>query len=224
MSVHARTGIPHATPTRRAPPTCMVVGVGGQGVMHGVQGHGDASAQRQGLQVKQSEVHGMAKRGGVGVQPRALRRRGSLVADHRPRRRRRAGRARMGRGPALAADHLRIPTAAVLIADTKRIVPPFACRDRQAVGAALELPRYAQRRKRSPPTSPDRLRARRRPGMATGAKATRAPPTPCCSACSPPPSTIPAADWLSRHRRASCPPKTRRHQPRRAWTPGAPGR
>ena len=85
--------------------------------------------QKQGFEVKQSEVHGMAKRGGV-------------VFSH----------VRFGEqvwSPTIAKgeadvlialewaeglrwlDYLR-PNVGVFIADTRRIVPPFACRDRKS--------------------------------------------------------------------------------------------
>ena len=65
------TTIPHPQPAdgavpapTSAPPTnVLIVGVGGQGVIM-VSKVLAALCQRQGLQVKQSEVHGMAKRGG----------------------------------------------------------------------------------------------------------------------------------------------------------------
>ena len=105
----------------------MVVGVGGQGVLL-ISKALALIAQKQGFQVKQSEVHGMAKRGGV-------------VFSH----------VRFGEevwSPTIAKgevdalialewaeglrwlDHLR-PETGLFIADTRRIVPPFACRDRR---------------------------------------------------------------------------------------------
>ena len=105
----------------------MIVGVGGQGVMM-ISKVMALIGQRQGLQVKQSEVHGMAKRGGI-------------VFSHV-----RFGKEvwsptiAKGDADALIAlewaeglrwlDHLK-PETGVFIADTRRIVPPFACRSRK---------------------------------------------------------------------------------------------
>ncbi len=110
----------------------MIVGVGGQGVIM-ISKVMALLGQKQGLQVKQSEVHGMAKRGGT-------------VYSHV-----RFGKEvwsptiAKGEADALIAlewaeglrwlDHLK-PEAGVFIADTRRIVPPFACRNRN-VGAAM---------------------------------------------------------------------------------------
>jgi len=106
----------------------LIVGVGGQGVLM-ISKAMALIGQRQGLQVKQSEVHGMAKRGGI-------------VFSH----------VRFGKevwSPTIAKgdvdalialewaeglrwlDHLK-PDGGVFIADTRRIVPPFACRSRKA--------------------------------------------------------------------------------------------
>ena len=109
----------------------MIVGVGGQGVIM-ISKVMALLGQKQGLQVKQSEVHGMAKRGGT-------------VYSHV-----RFGKEvwsptiAKGDADALIAlewaeglrwlDHLK-PEAGVFIADTRRIVPPFACRNRKS-GAA----------------------------------------------------------------------------------------
>jgi indolepyruvate ferredoxin oxidoreductase beta subunit len=111
----------------RATTNVLVVGVGGQGVLM-VSRALTHLCQESGLKVKQSEVHGMAKRGGV-------------VFSH----------VRFGREvwsptiPEGEADvllalewaeavrwlpHLR-PREGILIADTQRLVPPFACRDRR---------------------------------------------------------------------------------------------
>jgi indolepyruvate ferredoxin oxidoreductase beta subunit len=120
-------GSAKATPTN-----VLIVGVGGQGVIM-VSKALAALCMERGLQVKQSEVHGMAKRGGA-------------VFSH----------VRFGTqvwSPTIAkgeADilvalewaeglrwlpHLR-PARGVFICDTKRIVPPFACLNRSQ-GAAL---------------------------------------------------------------------------------------
>lgn len=114
----------------------MVVGVGGQGVLM-ISKALALIGQRHGLQVKQSEVHGMAKRGGV-------------VFSHV-----RFGEEvwsptiAMGEADALIAlewaeglrwlEYLR-PEGGVFIADTRRIVPPFACRSRRH-GAAMAYAR-----------------------------------------------------------------------------------
>jgi indolepyruvate ferredoxin oxidoreductase beta subunit len=108
----------------------MVVGVGGQGVIM-ISKVLALLGQRRGLQVKQSEVHGMAKRGGI-------------VFSHV-----RFGREvwsptiAKGEADALIAlewaeglrwlDQLR-PNTGIFIADTKHIVPPFACRARKVGG------------------------------------------------------------------------------------------
>ena len=105
----------------------MIVGVGGQGVLM-ISKALALIGQKQGLQVKQSEVHGMAKRGGAvfshvrfGVEVWS-----PTIAQ--------------GEADALIAlewaeglrwiDYLR-PETGVFIADTRRIVPPFACRSRR---------------------------------------------------------------------------------------------
>jgi indolepyruvate ferredoxin oxidoreductase, beta subunit len=108
----------------------MIVGVGGQGVIM-ISKVMALLGQKQDLQVKQSEVHGMAKRGGsvfghVRIGPQVW---SPTIAK--------------GEADALVAlewaeglrwlDHLR-PDTGVFIADTRRIVPPFACRNRK-VGA-----------------------------------------------------------------------------------------
>jgi indolepyruvate ferredoxin oxidoreductase beta subunit len=104
----------------------MVVGVGGQGVLL-ISKALALIAQKQGHEVKQSEVHGMAKRGGV-------------VFSH----------VRFGEkvwSPAIALGDADVLIAlewaegvrwleylkpdGLFLADTRRIVPPFACRDRR---------------------------------------------------------------------------------------------
>ena len=105
----------------------MVVGVGGQGVLL-ISKALALIAQKQGFEVKQSEVHGMAKRGGV-------------VFSH----------VRFGEkvwSPAIALGDADVlialewaegvrwleylkPETGLFIADVRRIVPPFACRDRR---------------------------------------------------------------------------------------------
>lgn len=117
----------------------MVVGVGGQGVIM-VSKLLALLGQRQGLQVKQSEVQGMAKRGGIVFGHIRL---GEQVwSPVIPK----------GEADVLIAlewaeglrwlDHLK-PGTGVFIADTKQIVPPFACRNRKfgaMSGYAKETP------------------------------------------------------------------------------------
>ena len=120
----------------REPLNVLVVGVGGQGVIM-VSKLLALLAQKQGYEVKQSEVHGMAKRGGA-------------VFSH----------VRFGRrvwSPTIPKGEVDVlialewaeglrwlpylkPDTGIFICDTKRIVPPFACRDRRP-GAAM---RYAR--------------------------------------------------------------------------------
>ena len=114
----------------------LIVGVGGQGVIM-VSKVLATLCQEHGLEVKQSEVHGMAKRGGA-------------VFSH----------VRFGKQvhspviPAGEADvmvalewaeglrwlHFLDPEKGVFISDTRKIVPPFACRDR---GRGV-MPHYAK--------------------------------------------------------------------------------
>lgn len=121
---------------RGEPVNVLIVGVGGQGVIL-VSKVLAWLAQQRGYQVKQSEVHGMAKRGGS-------------VFSH----------VRYGRevwSPTIAkgdvdvlialewAEALRWlpwlkPGSGVLVCDTKRIVPPFSCLNR-APGAPLRYSR-----------------------------------------------------------------------------------
>ena len=105
----------------------MVVGVGGQGVLL-ISKALALIAQKQGHEVKQSEVHGMAKRGGV------------VFSHVRFGEKVWSPTIAKGEADVLIAlewaeglrwlDHLRQETG-VFIADTRRIVPPFACRDRR---------------------------------------------------------------------------------------------
>ncbi|HML08490.1 MAG TPA: 2-oxoacid:acceptor oxidoreductase family protein [Xanthobacteraceae bacterium] len=114
----------------------LIVGVGGQGVIM-VSKVLALLAQSQGFKVKQSEVHGMAKRGGA-------------VFSH----------VRFGRrvwSPTIPKGEVDIlvalewaeglrwlpflkPETGIFICDTKRIVPPFACLNRQQ-GAPLRYSR-----------------------------------------------------------------------------------
>ncbi|MGE0859975.1 MAG: 2-oxoacid:acceptor oxidoreductase family protein [Gammaproteobacteria bacterium] len=126
----------HASEDAPTPPTnVLVVGVGGQGVIL-VSKVMARIAQLHGFEVRQSEVHGMAKRGGA-------------VFSH----------VRFGPevwAPTIAlgeadvvvalewAEGLRWlpwlnPASGTLIVDTKRIVPPFGCVDRRR-GATLAYP------------------------------------------------------------------------------------
>ena len=105
----------------------MVVGVGGQGVLL-ISKALALIAQKQGFEVKQSEVHGMAKRGGV------------VFSHVRFGEKVWSPAIAMGEADVLIAlewaeglrwlDYLR-PETGLFIADTRRIVPPFACRDRR---------------------------------------------------------------------------------------------
>lgn len=116
----------------------MIVGVGGQGVLLISKVMATLGA-RLGLQVKQSEVHGMAKRGGA------------VFSHVRFAEEVWSPTIAKGEADAILAlewaeglrwlDHLR-PESGVFIADTKRIVPPFACRNRGA-GAAMGYARQA---------------------------------------------------------------------------------
>lgn len=121
---------------RDTPVNVLIVGVGGQGVIL-VSKVLAWLAQQRGYQVKQSEVHGMAKRGGS-------------VFSH----------VRYGRevwSPTIArgevdllialewAEALRwlpwlTPGGGMLVCDTRRIVPPFSCLNRRP-GAALRYSR-----------------------------------------------------------------------------------
>ena len=105
----------------------LIVGVGGQGVIM-VSRVLASICQRQGFSVKQSEVHGMAKRGGTVFSHVRF---GSKVwSPTIPR----------GKSDILVAlewaeglrwlNHLNKKTG-TLVADTRHIVPPFACLDRK---------------------------------------------------------------------------------------------
>ena len=114
----------------------MVVGVGGQGVLM-ISKALALIGQKQGLQVKQSEVHGMAKRGGVVFSHVRF---GAEVWSPTICK---------GEADVLIAlewaeglrwlEYLR-PDTGVFIADTRRIVPPFACRSRRR-GATMAYAR-----------------------------------------------------------------------------------
>ena len=104
----------------------LIVGVGGQGVIL-ISKVLALLCQTQGLQVKQSEVHGMAKRGGVVFSH--VRYGEEVWSPTIP----------MGEADVLIAmewaegvrwlPFLR-PDTGVFIADTQQVIPPFACRNR----------------------------------------------------------------------------------------------
>ncbi|MDP6691468.1 MAG: 2-oxoacid:acceptor oxidoreductase family protein, partial [Alphaproteobacteria bacterium] len=105
----------------------LIVGVGGQGVIM-ISKVLALLCQTQGLQVKQSEVHGMAKRGGVVFSH--VRFGSEVWSPTIP----------MGEADVLIAmewaegvrwlPFLR-PDTGVFIADTQQVIPPFACRNRE---------------------------------------------------------------------------------------------
>ncbi len=108
------------------PTNVLIVGVGGQGVIM-VSKILARLSQLQGLQVKQSEVHGMAKRGG------------SVFSHIRFGEEVWSPTIPMGEADVVLglewAEGLRWlrylkPGVGTFISDTKRIVPPFSCRDR----------------------------------------------------------------------------------------------
>jgi len=109
------------------PTNVLIVGVGGQGVIM-VSKILARLSQLQGLQVKQSEVHGMAKRGG------------SVFSHIRFGEEVWSPTIPMGEADVVLglewAEGLRWlrylkPGSGTFISDTKRIVPPFSCRDRK---------------------------------------------------------------------------------------------
>jgi len=118
-----------------APANVLVVGVGGQGVVL-ISKILARLAQRHGFDVKQSEVHGMAKRGGSVFSH--VRFAPTVWAPTIP----------LGEADVVVAlewaeglrwlGHLR-PGGGTLIVDTKRIVPPFGCSNRRR-GASLGYP------------------------------------------------------------------------------------
>ncbi|PLX36683.1 MAG: pyruvate ferredoxin oxidoreductase [Hyphomicrobiales bacterium] len=125
-----------AMPATQATRNVLIVGVGGQGVIM-ISKVLATICQLQGYQVKQSEVHGMAKRGGIVFSH--VRFGSEVWSPTIPK----------GEADVLIAlewaeglrwlDHLK-PDTGTFICDTKRIVPPFACRNRK-FGASLA---YAQ--------------------------------------------------------------------------------
>ncbi len=109
-----------------SPINVLIVGVGGQGVIM-VSKVLATLCQRQGYQVKQSEVHGMAKRGGSVFSH--VRFGEAVYSPTIP----------LGEADVLVAlewaEGLRwlsyLKPDGIFIADTQQIVPPFACRDRK---------------------------------------------------------------------------------------------
>jgi indolepyruvate ferredoxin oxidoreductase beta subunit len=128
---------PAALALPAAPTNVLIVGVGGQGVIL-VSKVLARLAQRHGLQVKQSEVHGMAKRGGSVFSH--VRFGTEVLAPVIP----------AGEADVLVAlewaeglrwlPHLR--PGGSFIVDVKKIVPPFACMDRRH-GAVPAYPRHS---------------------------------------------------------------------------------
>jgi len=108
------------------PTNVLIVGVGGQGVIM-VSKILARLSQMQGLQVKQSEVHGMAKRGGSVFSH--IRFGDEVWSPTIP-----MGEADVVLGLEWAEGlrwlrYLKLDSG-TFISDTKRIVPPFSCRDR----------------------------------------------------------------------------------------------
>jgi indolepyruvate ferredoxin oxidoreductase, beta subunit len=128
--------LPEAPASARKTMNVLIVGVGGQGVIL-VSKALAWLAQSRGLDVKQSEVHGMAKRGG------------SVFSHVRFGSRVWSPTIPQGEADILVAlewaegmrwlPYLKADTG-IFLCDTKRIVPPFACLNRQA-GAPLRYSR-----------------------------------------------------------------------------------
>lgn len=113
-------------PASMAPTNVLVVGVGGQGVIM-ISKAVATLCQQNGLEVKQSEVHGMAKRGV------------SVFSHIRFGQEVKSPLIPQGEADILLAmewaEGLRWlpylnPESGIFIADTQRIVPPFSCRNR----------------------------------------------------------------------------------------------
>jgi indolepyruvate ferredoxin oxidoreductase beta subunit len=132
----AGAGAQNATADVAMPTNVLIVGVGGQGVIM-VSKVLAQLCQHHGLAVKQSEVHGMAKRGGgVFSHVRFGREVWSPVIPK-------------GEADILLAlewaeglrwlDHLK-RDGGTFIADTQQIVPPIAFRDRRRGGASAYMP------------------------------------------------------------------------------------
>ena len=123
----------------REPTNVLIVGVGGQGVIM-ISKALAWLAQSRGFEVKQSEVHGMAKRGGAVFSH--VRFGAQVWSPTIPK----------GEVDILVAlewaeglrwlPYLKAGTG-IFICDTKRIVPPFACLNRRA-GAPLRYSRETQ--------------------------------------------------------------------------------
>ncbi len=120
----------------REPMNVLIVGVGGQGVIM-VSKALASLAQSKGFEVKQSEVHGMAKRGGTVFSH--VRFGPQVWSPTIPK----------GEADILVAlewaEGLRWlpylkPDTGIFICDTKRIVPPFACLNRRP-GAPMRYSR-----------------------------------------------------------------------------------
>ncbi len=120
----------------REPVNVLIVGVGGQGVIM-ISKVLASLCQAHGLQVKQSEVHGMAKRGGTVFSH--VRFGPQVWSPTIPK----------GEADILVAlewaEGLRWlpflkPDSGIFICDTKRIVPPFACLNRRP-GAIMRYSR-----------------------------------------------------------------------------------
>ncbi len=120
----------------REPMNVLIVGVGGQGVIM-VSKALASLAQSKGFEVKQSEVHGMAKRGGTVFSH--VRFGPQVWSPTIPK----------GEADILVAlewaEGLRWlpflkPDSGIFICDTKRIVPPFACLNRRP-GAIMRYSR-----------------------------------------------------------------------------------
>jgi indolepyruvate ferredoxin oxidoreductase beta subunit len=120
----------------REPMNVLIVGVGGQGVIM-VSKALASLAQSKGFEVKQSEVHGMAKRGGTVFSH--VRFGPQVWSPTIPK----------GEADILVAlewaeglrwlSYLK-PDTGIFICDTKRIVPPFACLNRRP-GAPMRYSR-----------------------------------------------------------------------------------
>jgi len=118
------------------PTNVLIVGVGGQGVIM-VSKVLAMLCQTQGYQVKQSEVHGMAKRGGgvfshvrFGVQvwsPTIPEGEADILVA-------------LEWAEGLRWINFMNPDTGTFIADCQRIVPPFACRDRGRGAEAAYAP------------------------------------------------------------------------------------
>lgn len=137
VSTASKASEPHAAAApAREPMNVLIVGVGGQGVIM-VSKALAWLAQSMGHQVKQSEVHGMAKRGGTVFSH--VRFGAQVWSPTIPK----------GEVDILVAlewaEGLRWlpylkPDSGIFICDTKRIVPPFACLNRRP-GAPLRYSR-----------------------------------------------------------------------------------